>query len=204
MKVVIVTVPMMKEGKLKAQKYPVGEDKYIEVFSPINSILAKELENGEKIKVIYINTTGENSESDKNMNIFTDELKNICEEKEVNWELTPINIEFLPTNQTYNKIIKELSDNIPENAEIYVDITFSYKPAILSLFCALRFVELFRNAVIQYIVYGKVEFNKVTDEAEKPVLFDITSLYYLFKLMGTMGNADAETATETLKDFFDM
>ena len=204
MKVVIVTVPMMKEGKLKAQKYPVGEDKYIEVFSPINSILAKELENGEKIKVIYINTTGENSESDKNMNVFTEELKNICEEKEVNWELTLINIEFLPTNQTYNKIIKELSDNIPENAEIYVDITFSYKPAILSLFCALRFVELFRNAVIQYIVYGKVEFNKVTDEAEKPVLFDITSLYYLFKLMGTMGNADAETATETLKDFFDM
>ena len=65
------------------------------------------MENGEKIKVIYINTTGENSECDKNMNVFTEELKNICEKKEVHWEITPLNIEFLPTNQTYNNIIDE-------------------------------------------------------------------------------------------------
>jgi len=204
MKVVIVTVPMMKPEKLKAQKYQIGENKEIELFSPINSILAKELEKGEKVKVIYINTTGENSEWKKNMDAFTDELNNINKEKVAVLEFTSVNIDFLPTNQTYNKMITELSDNIPENAEIYTDITFSYKPAILSLFCALRFVELFRNAVIQYIVYGKVEFNKETDIAEKPLLFDITSLYYLFKLMGTMGTADAETASETLKEFFEM
>jgi len=36
------------------------------------------------------------------------------------------------------------------------------------------------------------------------MLFDITSLYYLFKLMGTMGASNSETAMETLKDFFAM
>jgi len=199
MKVVIVTVPMMKAEKLKPQKY-----KGIEVCCPINSILAKELEKDEKVKVIYINTTGENSDWKQHMDTFTNELNKINEEKGAILEYTSLNIDFLPTNQTYNKMITELSKNIPENAEIYTDITFSYKPAILSLFCALRFVELFRNAVIQYIVYGKVEFNKDTDATEKPVLFDITSLYYLFKLMGTMGTADAETASETLKEFFEM
>jgi hypothetical protein len=49
-----------------------------------------------------------------------------------------------------------------------------------------------------------VEFNKETGKPEKPMLYDITSLYYLFKLMGSMGASNAEDAMETLKDFFAM
>jgi hypothetical protein len=64
-------------------------------------------------------------------------------------------------------------------------------------------VEEFRYAIVQYIVYGKAEFNE-KGKIENPILYDITSLYYLFKLMGTMGTANAETAAETLKDFFTM
>jgi len=110
-------------------------------------------------------------------------------------------MEFLATKRTYNKLITDLTEIIKEkNAELYVDITYGFKPEILSLFCALRFIEEFRDAVVEYFIYGKAEFNK--GQIENPVIFDITSLYYLFKLIGTIGTDDAEKASNILKDFF--
>jgi hypothetical protein len=208
MKIVIVTVPMMNPDKIEAIQYPVDGNKTIEydkpVRSPINGVLAKTLQKGENVKIIYIMTTGENSNCPHNKSTFTEELDKINQEIGAVFTYDTIDIEFLPTKETYNKLITDLAEKIPENSEIYTDITYGYKPEVLSLFCALRFVEEFRDAIVQYIVYGKVEFDKQTDKKTKPKLYDITSLYYLFKLMGTMGATDAETATETLKDFFAM
>ena len=208
MKTVIITIPMKPSHEVNAIQYPVDGNKAIEyekpVRYPINSVLAKTLEKGEQVKVILILTTGENSECEKNKKDYIDELEKINNEIGAVLNYDTVEIDFLPTKKTYNKLITDLSEKIPENAEIFSDITFGFKPETISLFCALRFVEEFCNAVVQYIVYGKVEFNKETRKTENPMLYDITSLYYLFKLMGTMGAADAQTASETLKDFFDL
>lgn len=208
MKVVIITIPMKPSHEVNAIQYPVDGNKAIEyenpVRYPINSVLAKTLERGEQVKVILILTAGKNSEYEKNKKVYIEELENINKDIGALLSYDAVEIDFLPTKKTYNKLITDLSEKIPENAEIFSDITFGFKPETISLFCALRFVEEFRNAVVQYIVYGKVEFNKETGKTENPMLFDITSLYYLFKLMGTMGAADAQTAAETLKDFFAM
>ena len=207
MKVVIVTVPMMQPDRLEALQYPVDGNKSVEyekpVRSPVNGILAKTLKKDENVKIVYIVTTGENSEYEQNKKIFIEELESINNEIKANLSYETIEIGFLPTKETYNKLITDLAEKIPENAEIFADITYGYKPGILSLFCALRFVEEFRNAIVQYIVYGKVEFKKDNKKIH-PKLYDITSLYYLFKLMGTMGATDAGTAMKTLKDFFAM
>jgi len=149
-------------------------------------------------------TSGDNNECPKNKDEFINELNIINQEIGATLSYDTVDIAFLPTKQTYNKLITDLTEKIPENAEIYTDITYGFKPEILSLFCALRFVEEFRDAIVQFIVYGKAEFNKTTRELENLKLFDITSLYYLFKLIGTMGASNAETAAETLKDFFAM
>ena len=208
MKVVIITVPMKPPQEISKVQYPVDGNKSIEydkpVRCPINGVLAKSLQKGEEVKVIYIMTSGDNSECLKNKDEFLNELAVINQEIGATFSYDTVDIAFLPTKQTYNKLITDLAEKIPENAEIYTDITFGFKPEILSLFCALRFVEEFRDAIVQFIVYGKAEFNKTTRVLENPMLYDITSLYYLFKLMGTMGASSAETATETLKDFFAM
>jgi len=202
MKVVIITAPMMK--KLDEKHYPVDGNKSIEfdkpVRCPINGILAKTLQKDEKVNIIYISIK-DNNRCENNKNAFIDELKNINKEIGAILNFDAIYIPFEPTKQTYNTLITELAEKIPENSEIFTDITYSFKPAILSLFCALRFVEEFKNAIIQYIVYGKVEFDD-NNVPQNPMLYDITSLYYLFKLMGSMGATDAKTATETLKEFF--
>ena len=207
MKIVIITAPMMQPERIKAIQYPVDGNKSIEyenpVRSPINGILAKTLKKDDEVKIIYIMTTGKNSNCEQNKTAFINELENINKDIGAVFSYDTVVIPFEATKQTYNKLITDLTEKIPDNAEIYTDITYGFKPEILSLFCALRFVEEFRNAIVQYIVYGKAEFNKESD-IENPKLYDITSLYYLFKLMGTMGAGNAETATETLKDFFAM
>jgi len=206
MKVVIITVPMKPPHEVGAITYPVDGNKAIEygkpVRCPINGVLAKTLKKGDRVKVIYILTTGENSECEQNKNIFIKELEGVNAEIGAELSYDTVEMEFMATKQTYNKLLTDLAEKIPENAEIYADITYGFKPEVLSLVCSLRFVEEFRDAIVQYIIYGKVEFNKTTKELEHPILFDITSLYYLFKLMGTMGAADADTASKILKDFF--
>jgi hypothetical protein len=208
MKVVIVTAPMKLPKDVHAIQYEVDDNQTIEyekpVHCPINSVLAKTLQKDEQVKVIYIMTTGDNSECEQNKKIFIKELEDINRNIEAVLTYDTVDVDFDPTKKTYNKLITDLAEKIPENAEIYTDITFGPKPEILSLFCALRFVEEFRNAIVQFIVYGKVEFDKETGKPEKPKLYDITSLYYLFKLMGTMGATTAEKAAETLKNFFAM
>jgi len=208
MKTVIIIVPMKPPREVEAIQYPMDGNKAIEyekpVRCPIHGVLAKTLEKDEQVKVIYILTTGKNSDCEQNKKVFIEELEGI--NKEIGAVLTydSIEIDFEPTKKTYNKLITDLAEKITDNAEIYADTTFGFKPETLSLFCALRFVEEFRDAVVQYIIYGKVEFNKETRKLENPMLYDITSLYYLFKLMGSMGASSAEDAMETLKDFFAM
>ena len=199
---------MKPSCEIHAIQYPVDGNKTIEyknpVFYPINSVLAKTLKKDEQVKVILVLTTGENSDCEKNKKVYINELEKINKDIGAVIDYDTVEIDFLPTKKTYNKLIIDLSEKILENAELFVDITFGFKPEAVSLFCALRFSDEFYNAVVQYIVYGKVEFNKETGKAENPMLYDVTSLYYLFKLMGTMGADDAQTASKTLKDFFDL
>ena len=205
MKVVIVTVPMRQPDKIKPVQYAVDGNMTIEyekpVRCPVNGVLAKTMKKGEEIKLIFIMTTGKNSQCEQNKKAFMEELEEINSEIGALLSCETTEIDFDATKQTYNKLITDLAGKIPDNAEIFTDITFGFKPEILSLFCALRFVEEFRDAIVQYIVYGKAEFNQA-EQIESPVLFDITSLYYLFKLMGSIGNTDAETALKMLNDFF--
>jgi len=208
MKTVIITVPMKPPKEVEAIQYPMDGNKSIEyekpVRCPVNGILAKTLKKDDQVKVIYILTTGENSGYEQNKKAYIEELENINKEIGALLSYDTIEIDFDPTKKTYNKLITDLAEKIPDNAEIFADTTFGFKPESLSLFCALRFVEEFREAIVQYIVYGKVEFKNGKPLPETAMLYDITSLYYLFKLMGSMGASSAENAMETLKHFFDM
>jgi hypothetical protein len=208
MKVVICTMPMRPSDQVKSVIYPVDGDKALEydkpVRCPVNAVLAKTLKKGDELKVIYIMTVGKNSSCEENKTLFIEELEKINAEIGVVISYDTVEMEFSATKQTYNKLISDLTEKIPKNAKLYLDITYGSKPEILSLFCALRFVEEFRNAIVEYFIYGKAEFNKKTGDLEDPLIYDITSLYYLFKMIGSLGAADEKTALKKLKIFFDL
>jgi len=211
MKVVICTVPYMHPKKVYPIIYPMDGNKSIEydkpVCCPVNAVLAKTLKKGEELRVIYIMTVFENSFCETNKKTFIKELEGINSEIGAVISYDTVEMEFKPTKSIYNKLITDLTDKIPEDADLYTDITYGSKPEIISLFCALRFVEELRNAVVEYFIYGQLETKIDPSGKEKPkkenqMIFDITSLYYLFKLIGSMGDTDEETASKMLKDFF--
>jgi len=208
MKVAVITLPIRQPDEIRELIYPVDGNKSLEydkpVRCPINAIFAKTLKKGDELKVIYIQVIGENSLGEENKKVFIDELEGINKNIGAILSYDTVEMEFLATKNTYNKLITDLSEKIPENSELYTDITYGSKPEILSLFCALRFVEEFRDAFLEFFVYGKVEFPKEKGDPVSPMIFDLTSLYYLFKLMGTMDKMDADTASGILKDFFAM
>jgi len=209
MKTVICTIPMTQPEEILPTVYPVNGNKPLEygkpVRCPVNAVLAKTLKKGEELRVIYIMTAGKNSRCEDNKKAFIEELEAV--NSEIGAVIKPVEtveMEFTASKRTYNKLITDLAGKIPENAEIYVDITYGFKPEILSLFCALRFVEEFHNAILEYFIYGKAEIKKIEGKKiiENPEILDITSLYYLFKLIGSIGTADADTASNILEDFF--
>jgi len=116
MKIVIITAPMMQPEKIEAIQYPVDGNKSIEyekpIRCPINGILAKTMQKGEQVKVIYIMTAGENSECEQNKKTFIDELETINSKIEADLSYDTVDIDFLPTKQTYNKLITSLSENL--------------------------------------------------------------------------------------------
>jgi hypothetical protein len=211
MKVVISTVPYMRNIFYKT--YPVDGNKALEydkpVCCPINAILAKTLKKGEEVKVIYIMTPGVTSYCETHKEKFIKELEVINSEIGAVLSYERVEMDSKPVKRTLNKLITDLTEKIPEDAELYVDITYGLKPEVLSLFCALIFVEEFHNAVVEYFIWSQLETKydpsgKNPPEKVNPMIFDITSLYYLFKLIGSIDNAEPEKASNILKDFFDI
>ena len=94
---------------------------------------------------------------------------------------------------------------IEEGAELYADITFGQKTIPMVLMCAFHFAEKFFDADVKKIIYGKVEFIKHADGIaypENPELYDVTPLYYLNNLMGTMEAPNGTEALKALDAFF--
>ena len=209
MKTAVIIVPMMPPRAVEPINYPVDGSKAIEYGKPVrcpaNGVLAKTMKKGEEVRVIYIIAAGPNSYCDEMRDIFWAELKDI--NKEIQADLKEpiiVEMEFQATRHVNYKLILDLANAIPESAEIIADITYGFKTETLASICALRFAEDFRSATVQHLIYAKLETNQKTRKKENPMLYDVTSLYYLFKLMGTIGEggADAETAMKILKDFF--
>ena len=210
MKVVVISVPIMRPRVIQEVFYPVDGNKDIEygkpVCCPINGVLAKTMQKGETVKVIYIMTTGPNSPfCEEIKERFRAELDRINKDEGIGADIKyeTVEMKFDATRHTHNKLITDLVDKIPENAEIYADITYGFKTENFAFICALRFIEAFKDVDVKCIIYGKLEKDQETLQKNIHVmLYDITTLYYLFKMIGSIENANAESASKLLKDIF--
>ena len=206
MKLIITTVPMKKD--ISRLHYPVVGNSVIEynkkVFFPVNAVLAKTMQKGERGKILFLSTSGgEENYSKDNIKKFKDELVKINSgiEADLSWET--IDIPFNPQNEVFERLISGIISKVEKGCQIIADITYGIKPLPMILFCALQFAEKFCNAAISNIVYGKAEFNR-QNKPENPGLYDIASLFYLNKLICAMECESGETASKILNDFFKM
>jgi hypothetical protein len=203
MKTVIVTMPMKKE--VFAFKYPVMGNRDIEydgkIRFPVNGVLTRTMKPKEQVKLIFLITRGGEDYGHENTKLFREELDVL--NRGIGAEIMEdrIEIPFDPAKAVFDRLIRQLIDKIGKDAEIISDFTFGSKPFPFVLLCALNFAEMFNNASILYIMYGKVDFKP---EPCNPMAYDITSLYYLQKLIGAMEGRNADTALKMLDNFFSL
>lgn len=175
------------------------------VVFPINAVLSEKLKKGDDVKVVLLKTISAKGKTDANADFFMAELDGINASIGANIEYEPVESDFVETKKNHEKRLRAMLSKIEEGAEIFVDITFGPKPLPMVMMCVLNFAEKFFDADVRKIVYGKVDFVKHDDgtfSPENPELYDVTSLYYLNNLMGSMEAPDGKTALNALDEFF--
>ena len=206
-KIIFVDIPMKEMSKsFNSQCYKVENAKCcLPVVFPINAVLTKILHKEDGVKVVLLATITKKTYTNKNIEIFKEELEKINESigAKINYEI--IKTDFVESKKNHENRLRSMLSKIEEGAELYVDMTFGQKTIPMILMCVLHFAEKFFNADVKKIVYGKVEFVKHDDGIvypENPELYDLTSLYYLNNLMGSMEASNSKEALKTLDAFF--
>ena len=207
MKNLIVTMPMHNE--VYAFRYPVQGNSEIEsndeVIFGVNGVLGRILKPKEKVKLIFIVSRGGKDLGIENTKLFREEFDRVNGGKNLDVSENVVELNFNPVKGEFEKLTSSLIESIDEGAEIIGDFTFGSKPFPFVLLCAINFAEMFKQASLLYLTYSKVEMLDGPGKPPKnPMLYDLTSIYYLQKLIGAMEGRNHTTALKMLNDFFAM
>lgn len=205
MKIVFSNLPMKKE--LHAFKYIVDGNASIEydgeVIFPVNSVLAKCMKKGEKVKVVLLSKVDLEGNSAINAGIFQKELNDINRKIGADIEYVTLATPFEETKDIHETLLRDMIKKLENDAEIIGDVTYGPKPLPIIMFSVMNFAEKFFKAKIKSIVYGKVNFIDDGSGTGKtkpfnPILYDITPLYYLNSVTNAMEYKNSEDALKAL------
>ena len=211
MKVVFSDLPMKKE--LHALNYRVDGNETInydgEVIFPVNAVLAKTMQRGEKVKVVLLSKVDIEGNSAINAGIFQKELNEINRGIGADIEYITLATPFEETRDVHETLLKDMVSKLENGAEIIGDVTYGPKPLPIIMFAVMNFAEKFFSAEIKNIVYGKVD--HVDDgsgtgktKPVNPVLYDLTPLYYINSLTNTMEYKSSDEAVKALNLLLDL
>lgn len=205
-KIVISTLP--SDNRLVKRLYPVDGNATIQINEPIyfavNSALANNLQKDDDVKVILIGTTRLDDCVKENAQKFMEELRHF-NTVGANIREAVITRPFDESKTNFHELYENILDQLEEDAELYVDITFGPKTPVLLIFNVLQFAEKFFNCSIGNIVYSKVLFQKGSSEVipGSEMIYDITPLYMLNSITNTISCDDSKKAVQAVKALFE-
>ena len=211
MKIVFSDLPMKKE--LHSLNYKVDGNKTIEyegkVVFPVNAVLAKTMQKGEKVKIVLLSKKDIEGNSKNNEVKFKEELSEINRNIGADIEYVPLETPFVETRDVHETLFRKMIATLEEKAEIIGDVTYGPKPLPIIMFAVMNFAEKFFKANIRNIIYGKVDFvddgsGTVKTKPINPIIFDLTPLYYLNNLTNTMEYKSSEDAVKALDTLLDL
>ncbi len=198
-KTIICNIPMRE--KIASVVYS-SDDQSIPVSDkefrfPINSYLSQTLNADDEIKVILLAKRDGNEFTQNNIEIYKDEIENICVEIGVKNEVAIIDTDFSQNKETHELLMGKIIDDIDEGSHIFVDITYGPKDLPVVIFTALGFAEKFLRCDIDNIVYGQAEFDGNRVIGSK--ICDMIPLYYLSSVTNTIKCEEPDKARQMLK-----
>ena len=207
----IVFSNLVLKKHLDSLKYNVDGSKNLqyegEVVFFFNSILAKSLKKDEIVKVVLLKKLDAERNSERNEQIFKDELNKINKNIGAKIEYVTIESPFIETKDTHEVLLKNMIDQLEDDVELIADITYGPKPLTLAIFTMLRFAEKFFHAKIEHIIYGKVDFITNADKTTtpvNPVIYDLLPMYCLNEMTQKMEFKDSSDAKKALSLILDM
>lgn len=205
MKIVFTDIPMKRE--LNAFRYKTAGGtvtKYEkEVIFPVSAVLAESMQKGEKVRIVLLAKEDPEGNSGVNVGIFQKECAEVNKNIGADIEYVTLATPFVETREVHDNLLRDMVKQLVPDAEVIGDITYGPKSLPILMFCVFNFAEKYFGAEIKNIVYGKVNFVDDGTGTGKtkpvdPVLYDLTSLYYLNSLTNVMDYNLPEEAVEAL------
>ncbi len=170
-----------------------------------SNVIENNVSNGDKAELIVLELQRKSGAIKENTDCYLKDITKIEEKKGASIVSKIISLPFNESKTTFQEAFFKLINELEENAEIYVDITFGAKTTPLLLISFLQFAERYFNCEVKMIDYAQRDY----DKNEKPIigsecLYDVTSLFYLNTLMNEMNCKTGSEAVETVKQFFAM
>lgn len=165
---------------------------------PINSVLEKNVTDGDELKIILLVKHDKNNYYEDNKQMFLDELKTSIGSRNIILRIEELYTEFSEDREVHEKLLGDIIDKIEDNSNIIADITYGPKDVPILIFTALNFCEKHLGCNIEGIVYGLAQFgeNNIITEGK---MCDMSSLFYLNCLADTVECRDSEKSRELLK-----
>lgn len=208
MKKFIFTVPLQE--RLDKVKYESDNPKYqydktrFPIIPVINGAVKND--NNAKIEIIAIIPTNEDGSDhtwvENNFECFKNEMLGLKESKIIqSYKITEIKTLNDGPLSVQLKLLKELMDNINDNEQLYVCMTYGTKIAPIVLFNALNYGEKIKeNVSVESVVYGWRNFQNTDDNK----LCDETALYFANSMIYCLAElGDAVKPEEVLKQFLE-
>ena len=165
---------------------------------PINSVLEKNVTDGDELKIILLVKHDKNNYYEDNKKMFIDELKDSIGSKNINIKTEELYTEFSEDREIHEKLLGDIIDKIEDCSDIIADITYGPKDVPIIIFAALNFCEKHLGCNIEGIVYGQAQFgeNNIITEGK---MCDMSSLFFLNSLADTVECRDSEKSRQLLK-----
>lgn len=191
-KVFISTISLQAKSKDleigKYEPYNFKLEKNIETRFPIMPIILNEASSEDNIKLVVVRSNNESTK--RNFELFMKELSALLERLGIGNERVITEEILLEEDQSKRngiKLFNAIADSVPDDSEVYLDITYGTKPmsllSMLSSYCLDR--SFAKNVEIVRMVYGEL----VRDGDGKAIgrrLYDETYLLDLIELRGQL------------------
>ena len=144
MKKFICTIPLQVNNReLEKVVYDAMDNKklkYDEAVSfPIIPVINGYVKDGEKIELLVLKQKAEGTDS--NFTAFQEQVAQLCDKRNIVFEIKIINIIFDETSGTHLKTFLSLIEQIQEKDDLYACMTYGTKPIPIVEMMALNYIE---------------------------------------------------------------
>lgn len=196
-KTIIVNIPTEKDAK---RRIYVGQDQsvqaaQIETYFPVISNLINTIEKDDSIKIVLIVDERYKDNCERCIVALKAEIEKLLGNHYIEYVIVFVNT--ISDQKAHEHLIEKIIKEIDDNSELIADITYAPADLIMVLKSVLDFGKKFLGCKVSHIFYGMFE-TEYENSVEKGILCELSFMYAMDSLIGTMACNDPKKARQLL------